>query len=86
MRLYPGGFSHAEQSLRVVDLLERDGRGLNLTLEVREGILLHTKGKGDILLDDLAQNGFTLEAQVVRIADVIAYINHDIDDALRAES
>ncbi len=81
--IVPGGFSHADQSLRVVDLLERDGRGLNLTLEVREGILLHTKGKGDILLDDSAQNGFTLEAQVVRIADVIAYINHDIDDATR---
>jgi dGTPase len=81
--IVPGGFNHADQSLRVIDLLERDGKGLNLTYEVREGILLHTKGKGDILLDDAAQNGFTLEAQVVRIADIIAYINHDIDDATR---
>jgi dGTPase len=82
--IVPGGFSHADQSLRVVDLLERDGRGLNLTTEVREGILLHTKGKGDILPDDSVLENFTLEAQVVRIADVVAYINHDIDDATRA--
>jgi dGTPase len=81
--IVPGGFNHADQSLRVVDLLERDGTGLNLTFEVREGILLHTKGKGEILFEDLGDKGFTLEAQIVRIADVIAYINHDIDDAIR---
>jgi dGTPase len=80
----PGGFNHAEQSLRVVDLLERDGRGLNLTFEVRDGIQRHTKGKGDILCRDPALMASTLEGQVVRISDIIAYINHDIDDALRS--
>lgn len=76
-QLHPGGFSHNEQSLRVVDLLEhRDKRvGLNLTLEVRDGILNHS-GKAKCL---------TLEGQVVKVADRIAYINHDIDDAIRAK-
>ncbi len=78
-RLRPGGFHHARQSLRVVDLLERDGRGLNLTHEVRDGIVHHSKGKGEILL-----GGASLEAQVVRVADLIAYLNHDVDDAVRA--
>ncbi|GAB4271051.1 MAG: deoxyguanosinetriphosphate triphosphohydrolase [Deferrisomatales bacterium] len=78
-RLRPGGFHHAVQSLRVVDLLERNGRGLNLTQEVREGILEHTKGKGEIL-----QPAATLEAQVVRVSDLAAYLAHDVDDALRA--
>jgi dGTPase len=78
-RLKPGGFHHATQSLRVVDLLERNGRGLNLTREVRDGILCHTKGKGEIML-----RAPTLEAEVVRIADLVAYLNHDVDDALRA--
>jgi len=82
--MVPGGFHHADQSLRVVDLLERDGKGLNLTFEVREGILRHTKGKGEIFFEDPVEEGFTLETQVVRIADIIAYINHDIDDATRA--
>lgn len=77
--LRPGGFHHAVQSLRVVDLLERGGRGLNLTHEVREGILHHSKGRGEILA-----TGVSLEAQVVRVADLIAYLNHDVDDALRA--
>ncbi len=79
-RLKPGGFHHAVQSLRVVDLLEGGGRGLNLTHEVRDGILQHTKGRGEILRPEA-----TLEAQVVRVADLIAYLNHDVDDALRAE-
>lgn len=70
--IHPGGFRHNEQSLRVVDLLEGDA-GLNLTWEVRDGILHHT-GPG---------LPSTLEGQVVRYADRIAYINHDIDDALR---
>ncbi|MEW5762728.1 MAG: deoxyguanosinetriphosphate triphosphohydrolase [Bacillota bacterium] len=70
--IFPGGFRHNEQSLRVVELLE-GGEGLNLTFEVRDGILHHT-GRG---------MPATLEGQVVRIADRIAYINHDIDDALR---
>jgi dGTPase len=81
--IVPGGFSHSDQSLRVVDLLERDGKGLNLTLEVRDGILKHSKGRGEILFEDSTCMALTLEGQVVRIADIIAYINHDIDDALR---
>lgn len=78
-RLHPGGFHHAVQSLRVVDRLERDGLGLNLCAEVRDGIRHHTKGKGEIHHPDA-----TLEAQVVRVSDLIAYLNHDVDDALRA--
>jgi dGTPase len=81
--IVPGGFNHADQSLRVVDLLEKDGKGLNLTFEVRDGILKHTKGKGEILCEDPAAMAFTREGQVVRIADIVAYINHDIDDAIR---
>jgi dGTPase len=80
----PGGFNHSDQSLRVVDYLERDGKGLNLTTEVRDGILKHTKGRGEILSEDPSEMASTLEGQVVRIADIIAYVNHDIDDALRA--
>lgn len=80
-----GGFNHSEQSLRVVDLLEKDGEGLNLTLEVRDGILKHTKGKGEILCQETSSMASTLEGQVVRLADIIAYINHDIDDAIRGE-
>ena len=78
-----GGFNHADQSLRVVDLLEREGKGLNLTFEVKDGILKHTKGKGEIICKDPTGMASTLEGQVVRIADIIAYINHDIDDAIR---
>jgi dGTPase len=81
--IVPGGFNHAEQSLRVIDRLEKDGRGLNLTFEVRDGILKHTKGRGEILPEDREEMASTLEGQVVRIADIIAYINHDIDDAIR---
>ncbi len=77
-----GGFRHYEQSLRVVDYLEKDGRGLNLTYEVRMGILKHSKGKGPISPD--SEEEVSLEAQVVRFSDVIAYVNHDIDDAVRA--
>ena len=72
--IYSGGFRHYEQSLRVVDRLERDGRGLNLCQETRTGILNHTTGK---------PRG-SLEADVVRLSDRIAYINHDLDDAERA--
>ncbi|HDP69966.1 MAG TPA: deoxyguanosinetriphosphate triphosphohydrolase [Actinobacteria bacterium] len=70
----PESFEHNKQSLRVVDYLEYEGKGLNLTWEVRDGILNHT---GDNLPS-------TLEGQIVKIADRIAYINHDIDDAIRA--
>ncbi len=82
-QIIPGGFSHSDQSLRVVDLLERDGQGLNLTYEVRDGISRHSKGRGEILCEDPDSMATTLEGQVVRIADIIAYINHDIDDAAR---
>ena len=71
--IHPGGFEHNLQSLRVVDVLERDHQGLNLTWEVRDGIRNHTG-------TDLPA---TLEGQIVRIADRVAYVNHDIDDALR---
>ena len=81
--IVPGGFNHADQSLRVVELLERDGKGLNLTFEVRDGILKHSKGKGEILCEDSSEMASTLEGQVVRVADIIAYVNHDIDDAIR---
>ena len=70
--LSPHGFHHYEQGLRVVDCIENEGRGLNLTYEVRDGILKHTNRTAE-----------TLEGCVVRYADVIAYINHDIDDSVR---
>ena len=73
-RIHPGGFRHYEQSLRVVDLLERDGCGLNLCYETRMGILNHTHGAPDD----------TREAICVRLCDRIAYINHDLDDSIRA--
>jgi dGTPase len=82
--LVPGGFRHVRQSLRVVEVLERDGAGLNLTAEVRDGILKHSKGTGPLLSDDPAVLASTLEGRIVRLADVIAYVNHDLDDALRA--
>ncbi len=73
-KLMPGGFRHYEQSARVVEKLENTGNGLNLTWEVRDGILCHTKGAV----------AATLEGQIVRWADRIAYVNHDMDDAIRA--
>ena len=81
--LYYQGFRHNEQSLRVVDLLEKDGQGLNLTWEVRDGILNHSKTRVDILGQDWGEV-HTLEGEVVKIADIVAYINHDIGDAIRA--
>lgn len=83
--IHEGGFRHYEQSLRVVDILERDGEGLNLTYEVRDGIVHHSKGKGEIVIRDKAERPLTREAEVVRVADVIAYLNHDIDDAIRGD-
>lgn len=82
--LYPGGFRHYEQSLRVVDSLEKKGKGLNLTHEVRDGILRHSKGFKKLLPKDTAKLPETLEGQVVRLSDIIAYVNHDLDDAMRA--
>ncbi|MBW1741237.1 MAG: deoxyguanosinetriphosphate triphosphohydrolase [Deltaproteobacteria bacterium] len=81
--IFPAGFSHHKQSLRVVDVLEKNGRGLNLTAEVRDGILKHSKGKEEILPGDPASLPATLEARVVRVCDIIAYVNHDVDDAIR---
>jgi len=81
--LHPDGFRHNEQSLRVVDLLEKDGMGLNLTWEVRDGILNHSKSDIDILGEGWSSVG-TIEGQVVKISDIIAYVNHDISDAIRA--
>ena len=83
--LMPGGFNHYEQSLRVVDVLERNRQGLNLTWEVRNGIAKHSKGKDGAPIGlEPARRAATLEGQVVRVADMIAYVNHDIDDAVRA--
>jgi dGTPase len=83
--LVPGGFRHYEQSLRVVDVLENDGKGLNLTWEVRDGIGRHSKGKaGSPVGLEPEKRAATLEGQVMRVADLIAYVNHDIDDAVRA--
>jgi len=83
--IHPGGFDHYKQSLRVVDFLERNGQGLNLTHEVRNGIVKHSKGKGVIIPDKKSARAETLEGQIVRVSDLIAYVNHDLDDALRAE-
>jgi len=81
--LIPGGFRHNEQSLRVVDVLEKSGAGLNLTWEVRDGILFHSKVRESIAADG-GGVASTLEGQIVRVADGLAYINHDLEDALRA--
>ena len=72
--IHPGGFRHAEQSVRVVEVLEKEGKGLNLTWEARDGIPTHRT----------AGNPSTLEGQVVRLCDKISYIHHDMDDSIRA--
>ncbi len=72
--IMPQGFLHFEQSVRVVEKVEKNGEGLNLTKEVKDGILCHTKGK----------EADTLEGRLVKLADRIAFVNHDIDDAVRA--
>jgi len=76
-QVVPGGFHHAKQS-------ERIAKRMNLTIEVCDGIAKHSKGKGPILDDNISRFSRTLEGQIVRVADIIAYINHDIDDAVRA--
>jgi dGTPase len=84
-RLVPGGFSHYEQSLRIVDVLENGRQGLNLTWEVRDGIARHSKGKHGLPVGaDPEHRASTVEGQIARVADIIAYVNHDIDDAVRA--
>ena len=77
-------FSHRHQSLRVVDVLEKRGRGLNLTFEVRDGILNHSKGYGAVVPADPNEMPATVEGRVVRFADIMAYLNHDLDDAIRS--
>jgi dGTPase len=84
-KLIPGGFHHGRQSIRVVDVLERDGQGLNLTAEVRDGILRHSKGKGKVLATETEHEASTLEGQIARVADIAAYVNHDLDDAIRGQ-
>ena len=80
--LVPGGFNHYEQSLRIVDVLERDGSGLNLTWEVRDGIARHSKGKHGMPVGAPPEHrASTIEGQIARVADIMAYVNHDIDDA-----
>lgn len=81
--LYRGGFRHNEQSLHVVEKLENNGRGLNLTFEVRDGILNHSKARSSIQAAATGKPA-TLEGDVCRLADALAYINHDIGDAIRA--
>jgi dGTPase len=84
-KLVKGGFDHYRQSVRVVEVLENDGRGLNLTVEVRDGILKHSKGeKGELFRKRPKSRALTLEGDIVRISDIIAYVNHDIDDGIRA--
>ncbi len=80
--IHPGGFKHVIHSLRVVDVLEKDGKGLNLSYEVRDGISKHSKGMGSI--DNPKIRPETMEGQVVRVSDLVAYANHDLDDALRS--
>ena len=82
-QIVEGGFSHHLQSLRVVDKIEKNGEGLNLTFEVRDGIVRHSKGKGPILPEPEDSSPATLEGKIARIADIIAYICHDLDDAIR---
>ncbi len=81
--LFREGFRHNEQSLRVIDRLEKEGHGLNLTWEVRNGIVSHSKSEKTVLGKDWGEVG-TLEGEVVKISDMVAYINHDIGDAVRA--
>jgi dGTPase len=82
--IVPGGFRHYEQSLRVVEKLEMEGKGLNLTWEVRDGISKHSKGAGAVFTRQDKVRPATLEGQVVRVSDIVAYVNHDLDDAIRS--
>src|SRR5678816_1298011 len=83
--LVPGGSNHYEQSLRIVDVLENNREGLNLTWEVRDGIARHSKGKHGMPVGAPPEHrASTIEGQVARVADIVAYVNHDIDDSVRA--
>ncbi len=81
--VYSGGFRHNEQSLRVVEVLENNGQGLNLTWETRDGILNHSKPEDGIFGRGWSRTG-TYEGDIIKIADIIAYVNHDIEDSIRA--
>jgi len=84
--IFSPDFSHTDQSLRVVDILENKGKGLNLTYEVRDGITKHSKGQfGPIISSNEDETAITVEGQIVRISDIIAYLNHDLDDAIRSQ-
>lgn len=83
--IYSKSFSHNEQSLRVVDVLENNGKGLNLTREVRDGILKHSKGYGPMVCNDSKECAITVEGRILRVADIMAYLNHDFDDAIRSK-
>jgi dGTPase len=82
--IHPEGFSHPEQSVRVVEVLENHGKGLNLTFEVRDGIQKHSKGYGAVLPEESNEIPATVEGRIVRFADIMAYLNHDLDDAIRS--
>jgi dGTPase len=82
--IFSDTFSHQTQGLRVVQVLENCGLGLNLTYEVRDGIVKHSKGYGKIIPDDPRELPVTMEGRVVRVADIMAYLNHDLDDAIRS--
>ena len=81
-KIHKTGFKHYMQSLRIVELLEKNGKGLNLTFEVRDGISKHSKGRGPIINKRIKIQ--TLEGQVVRLSDIFAYFTHDLDDAIRS--
>lgn len=81
--LHPGGFRHSRQSLRIIEQLEKDGSGLNLMWEVRDGILNHSKPRGDFLGEQSVER-LSLEGQICRISDAVAYLNHDLADSFRA--
>ena len=83
-QMLPGGFHHSRHSVRLVTLLEKDGKGLNLTEHVIDGIRNHSKPEGEFLSRSAVEN-LSLEAQIVRISDALAYLAHDILDALRSE-
>jgi dGTPase len=82
--VFSAEFSHNQQSLRVIDFLENNGQGLNLTYEVRDGIRKHSKGFGSIIPENADETPDTYEGQVARIADIMAYLNHDLEDAIRS--
>ncbi len=82
--IHSANFSHDKQGLRIVEKIENNGKGLNLSIEVLDGILKHSKGYGEIIPTKISESAQTIEGQVVRISDMMAYINHDLDDAIRS--